>query len=152
MGAWVNANRKFLVAVVGAILSAVAAAVKKPLDETTTQAIVGGIVAIVVWAVPNVPAPPTQSTTKAVPPVLGVLLLTLVNGCALFTPKTVGSIVADIGCIIEHYGDPDAVLAKECNIAPDLVTQARQQAVKSVAAASQHPELARLAQTDGGAP
>lgn len=55
---WVNANRKFLVAALGAVVAAVAAAVHKPIDDVTAQAIVGGIIAAAVWLVPNVPQTP----------------------------------------------------------------------------------------------
>ena len=52
--AWIARNRKFLVAVAGALVPVVATLIHRPIDEATTQTIVGGIAAALVWIVPNV--------------------------------------------------------------------------------------------------
>lgn len=117
---WINANRKFLVAIVGAIVAAIAAAVKKPIDDATTQAIVGGIVAIVVWAVPNTP-PATVAAKKSPssPPVIGAALLALILGACAAAGREAKT-DTNAACDIIQALDSNGTVHQVCAVAEDI--------------------------------
>lgn len=65
MSDWIQENKKFVVALLGAIITTLATVAKKPIDDASATAIITGLFSVFVWLARNKPpAPPPEDPPK----------------------------------------------------------------------------------------